>query len=267
MHSLLQQREQALRYLQKAISIDGSVALYHISLGLLYEQRGESEGAYREYALAVLLSPGVLDSRFFRDLGRRSPEAADGVIKESISQLEGQLGRGQSPILKGRLGKIYLYKNMLDKASAVLGEAVTDLPALPRPWHNLGDVYEQQGDEAAMVECYRRATFLDGDDALAWSKLGDFHNRRNHKDEAIHSYVRAVRGWMNMRSEHAGRASRIYRAKFTIFDDVVPDGFLAYCSPSPDVSKICLELARLYDEGGQSGLSNYYKDLYLKLTP
>ena len=267
LHSLLGHKEQSLRGFQRAIAIDGSVALYHISLGLLYEQQGERARAHSEYALAVRLSPGVLDSQFFRDLRHRSPGVAEGVVRESISHLEEQLGRGRSPILKGKLGKIYLHNNMLDKASALLREAVTDLPTLPRPWHNLGDVYGKQGDEAAMLECYRRATFLDGNDALAWSKLGDFHNRHNHPSEAIRSYARAVRGWMNLRSEHAGRVSRIYRAGFAISDDVVPDGFLTYCSPSPDVSKICLELARLYDEVGQAGPSNYYRDLSLKLAP
>lgn len=264
--SLLRQREQALRCFQKAISIDGSIALYHISLGLWYEQGGENENAYHQYELAVRLSPTVLDSQFFHELSGRSREAADRVVERSISHFEGQPGRDRNPILKSKLGKLYLYVNLLDKASAALREAVGELPSLPRPWHNLGAVYEKQGDETAMKECYQRATFLDGGDALAWSKLGDLHNRHNNKHETIRSYAQAIRSWMTMTSEHAGRASRIYHTRFVVFDDVVPNGFLSYCSPSINVSEICQILAKLYDETGDRGLSNYYKGLSVRLA-
>jgi tetratricopeptide (TPR) repeat protein len=265
LYSFLQQRNRALECFQKAISLDSSIALYHISLGLLYEQGSESEDAYREYELAVRLSPAISDSHFFRDLKERSPEAADHVISESILHLEDELKRNPTPILKGKLGKLYLHIGLLDKAFVLLQQASMELPSLSRPWYNLGNIYELQGDERSMRECYQRATFLDGNDTLSWLKLANSHERHNNKPEAIRSYARAVSSWLNIVSEHARRASRIYHLPFIVYDDIVPNEFLSYCGPFFDVSGVCLKLAKLYEETGDARLANYYENLSISL--
>lgn len=267
LYALRRQREQALRSFQQAISIDSSIALYHVSLGLLREQGGEQEEACVEYGRAVRLSPDILDSQFFRDFTERLPGAAGRVVSESISRIEGQLRESPSPILRGKLGKLYLHANASEKASAVLREAITELPSLSGPWRNLAVIYEGQGDEAAMRECYRRAALLNADDTLSWAKLGHLHDRSHNRRDAINSYARAVSGRLNVASEHAERASRIYRARFVIPDDVVPNGFLAYCSPALNISEICRRLAQLYEEEGDSTRSAYYERLSAELTP
>lgn len=261
LYALRQQRELAFRSFQQAIAIDGSIALYHVSLGLLREQGGEHEEAYDEYARAISLSPDIVDSQFFHDFTERSPEAAAQVISQTISHLEEQLRQSPSPILKGKLGKLYLYANSLDKASIVLREAVAELPSLSRSWANLAVVYERQGNEAAMRECYRKAALLSASDARSWSKLGYLHDRDNNRQDAINSYTQAVSSWMNMMSEHGGRAARVYQERFIIPDDIVPNGFLAYCNPTLDVSEICRRLAQLYKEMGDSRRSAQYEEL------
>jgi len=266
LYTFLQKKVQALNCFQKAISLDPSIALYHVSLGLLYEQADDKEGAYREYEIAVHLSPAISESHFFLDLKERSPEAAERVISESISHLEDELIRRPSPILKGKLGKLYLYMNMLDRAAVLLMQASSELPSLSRPWYNLGNIYEQQGDEASMRKCYQRAAFLDGSDPLPWLKLGNFYERHNNKNEAIRSYARVVSNRLNLASEHANRVFRIYRARSIVQDDVMPNGFLSYCSSAVDLSEICLKLAKLYDETGDTRLSSYYKDLSFTLS-
>jgi len=267
LYALRQQREAALSSFQRAISIDGSVALYHVSLGLLREQGGEDEEARREYGRAVLLSPEILDSQFFRDFAQRSPEAAGRVVSESITHLEEQLKQSPSPILKGKLGKFYLHANSPEKAAAVLKEAVAELQSLPRPWRNLGAVYESQGNEEAMRACYRKATSLDAGDAVSWYRLGRLYDRLNEKQDATAAYALALGGWMNMPSEHARRASRIYRVRSAVSDDVAPNGLLAYCGPALDVSEVCLRLAELYAEAGDTRRSAYYRELKAKLAP
>ena len=266
LYALRQEREQALRSFQQAISIDGSIALYHVSLGLLREQGGEQEEARGEYARSVRLSPDILDSQFFRDLMERSPEAAGWIISENISHLEEQLRQSPSAILKGKLGKLYLHANSLERAAFLLREAVTELPGLPRPWRNLAIIYERQGNETAMRECYRKAALLSASDVQSWSKLGSLSDRKNDKQDAINFYTQAVSAWMTMTSEHAARAARIYQTKFVVRDDVVPNGFLAYCSPALDVSEICWRLAQLHKEMGDSKRSAQYEELSAVLT-
>ena len=267
LYSFLRKREQALRCFQRAVSIDGSVALYHLSLGLAYEQRGDKELADGEYLLAVRLSPATLDSRFFHDLQERSPGAAGRVIAESISHLEEELRRSPSPVVKGKLGKLYLQVNSLGAASAMLKQATTELPNLSRPWYNLGTIYETQGDDTTAKACYEKAVFLDGGDVSAWWRLGNYYDRHHNIRAAARAYTRAVDGWMRMRSEHAGRALHIYRARSIVMDDLVPNGFLAYCSPSLNILEICQRLAKLYEETGDLGLSSYYEDLSNSLRP
>jgi len=115
-------------------------------------------------------------------------------------------------------------------------------------------------------ECYQKAVFLNRNDALSWLKLGDFHERHHNNLETILFYSRAVTSWLNAMSEHATRASRIYHARFPVNDDTVPNGFLWYCSPSFDVSEICLRLATLYEELGNPKAAKYYEDLSITLV-
>ncbi|HSJ74837.1 MAG TPA: tetratricopeptide repeat protein, partial [Gemmatimonadales bacterium] len=222
---------------------------------------------YGEYALAVRLSPATLDSRFFQDLRGRAPEAARRLIAESISQLEDELRRNPSPVVKGKLGKFYLEVNATDAASAMLKQAAAELPSLSRPWYNLGTIYEAQGDDKAARDCYEKALFLDRGDFTSWRRLGNYYDRRENVPGAARAYTRAVDSWMGMRSEHAGRALHVYRARSLINDDVVPNGYLAYCSPSIDAAEICRRLAKLYEEMGDLGLSSYYEDVGHSLKP
>jgi tetratricopeptide (TPR) repeat protein len=122
LYALQQQREQSLSCFQQAAALDGSVAIYHLSLGLVYEQGGEDEAAYRVYERAVRLSPAVLDSPFFRDLSVRAPEAADRIIRNSISHFEERARRTPDPIVQGKLGLLYLRANRPDEAAAALPE-------------------------------------------------------------------------------------------------------------------------------------------------
>src|ERR1700749_1243997 len=88
---LLQEKQSAFQALSRAISIDYSVSLYHISAGLLREYSDDAQGAEHEYVQALELSPGLLDSRFFAELRQRAPAQAQQIVADSIAGLEKQL--------------------------------------------------------------------------------------------------------------------------------------------------------------------------------
>jgi tetratricopeptide (TPR) repeat protein len=266
LYSFLERWGDALHCFQRAVAIDGTITLYHVSLGLAYEQAGENEFAYREYGLAICLSPATLDSQFYLDFESRSRAAAERVVSECISRLENQLRSNATPIIKGKLGKLYLHENLVDRAAVILKQAVDELPNLSRTWYNLGSVYEILSDERAMTACYQKAAFLDESDYLSWLKLGEFYEHHDNHRDAIRSYERAVNRWSNKRSENAERVPRIYPGQFVITDDVVPNGFLSYCYPHIEVAEIYRRLANLYGEIGDVNMSNYYNDLKYKTT-
>src|SRR6185369_1366254 len=118
--------------------------LYHVSLGLLRELRGDKTGAFTEYETALYLSPGLLDSRFFRDLRRRSPAEVEAMVTNVTARLDAKLTNGFDPPVAAKLGRFYL-KREPQRSVDLLSAATRALPNLSRPWANLGRLYELQG--------------------------------------------------------------------------------------------------------------------------
>jgi len=88
LYSFLRQPEIAITHFRKAIDISSEVALYHISLGLSYEWSNKQEKALSEYTAAIRLSPGTLDSEFFRELQQRLPQEAGQIVSETTRYFE-----------------------------------------------------------------------------------------------------------------------------------------------------------------------------------
>jgi tetratricopeptide (TPR) repeat protein len=265
LYHLLRDEQKALDCFRRAVAIDPSNALYHISLGLFSEYSGRASEAYNEYAQAIRISPSILDSQFFRDLQTRSPTEADGIVTRNISYLESALSEKDDPILKGRLGKHYLHKQLIDKALKLLKQSSAELPSLSRVWFNLGYAYEQQGNETEMRRCYEKASLLDGSDFLPQLRLGELHyNQVSSRRMALIYYKRAVDNRVNLMSDHARRASRVYKNQSTVPDDVVPGGLLSYCTPDADMLSACVRLSALYLSIEEKELSDHYENLCKK---
>src|ERR1041384_7058370 len=105
---MVQDRPSAIECLTKANAIDHSVPLYHVSLGLVLEFGGDDAKAAQEYSEAIFQSPRLLDSPFFADLRRRAPASAEQVLAQATSRAADDLAKSPNPIVKARLGKLYL---------------------------------------------------------------------------------------------------------------------------------------------------------------
>lgn len=263
---LLRQKQQAFDCLRRAASLDNTVPLYHVSLGLLHEYSGEGSAAAQEYAAALQLSPGLLDSPFFQELQRRAPAQAEQIVLDSIASLEGQLRRAQTPVLKAALGRLYLSREP-ERAAALLQEATLELPNLYRPWFNLGYLYELRGDGRQMELCYKKSIFLNGGEVLPPFRLAKYYDQHQRADEAIRYYRQAVNGWLNQASAHAGRVRRIYLSWFTVHDDIIPQGLLFYLNPDFDLAGTCRRLSELYRQIGDEKLADYYLHFVEGISP
>ena len=260
LYSFLNDKQKALQFFMRAVEIDGANGLYRGSLALFYEQSALSEDAERQYFLAVCLSPGVLDSRFFSDFNRRSPAGAERVVSESISYLEARVRQGGDSAFKAKLGKLYLYKNERG-AAEMLKEATTKLPNLSRPWLYLGKVYANQSNSEEAKRCYEKAAFLDATGFLAQHELGRLYERDQKTADAIRWYQSAASNWLSKTSSSARKALRIYLAAHVVRDDIVPEGLLSYFEPSFDFAGTCMRLSGLYRETGNAERANYYDHL------
>jgi tetratricopeptide (TPR) repeat protein len=159
------------------------------------------------------------------------------------------------------LGKLYLYSGRIDDAIKRLHEATGQLPSLSRPWTNLGQCYELAGNTTEVKSSYERAAFLDPVDYSTWARLADLAYREQQPAAAIDYYKRAIAGWSNQSSIHAGRVLRIYLSKIIVPNDIVPRNLLAYSKPSFDSSAVCSRLAEMYRASGNPAAARYFDNL------
>ena len=254
---LLNQNEVALEHFRKAVLLEPHNAMYRISLGLVCEQSGMTQDALSAYSLAVRLAPGVVDSRFFADLRQRWPSAAEAAVVRAINELETR--QTSDPVLKARLGKLYLYRDR-SETMETLKQVTVELPNLPRPWLHLGILYERQLDYDQAKRCYDRAVFLGGDYS-ALLQLARLHDGADRPGDAIRYYQSAIDSWRSKSSESARNARREYQAVAVVPDNIVPRGFLSYVEADFDLRATCARLAHLHRTNGDPEQADYYDDL------
>jgi tetratricopeptide (TPR) repeat protein len=215
------------------------------------------QDALSEYSVAVRLSPGVVDSRFFSDLKRRLPSEAEEAVGAAITDLE---ARAESdPVLKARLGKLYLYRGRTEALETLRG-VTAELPNLPRPWFHLGILQERQSEYEEARRSFDRAVFLGGD-YLPLVQLGRLHDRAGRTAEAIAYYQSAIARWRWKGSESSRNIRRMYMTAEIVSDNVVPRGFLSYVEPDFDLGGTCSRLASLHLTSGNPEQAAYYDEL------
>jgi tetratricopeptide (TPR) repeat protein len=256
----MREDDKAIASAQKAVEIDRSNYLYHVSLGLLRELREEKQAASGEYDVAIYLAPGLLDSRFFRDLRSRWPNEVKALVTNSTLKLEAELKDGFNPPNAAKLGRLYMDRQP-DKALELLTAATRALPNLSRPWANLGRLYELQGDKTRMKECYERALFVDGSQTIAWYGLANYYEEQNQPQDAARCYERAVNSALKPESNHFWNVRRIYLSTYALPDDVIPRGLLSYIAANIDVPAACRRLAAIHNAAGNGERARYFADL------
>jgi len=260
-------QQHSIEYLRNAIALDSTQPMLHVSLGLIQERYGEKESAYQEYAYAVRLSPGIVESPFFSDLKIRMPDQADRIVSSVILDLENKLKQDRSPLLKAKLGKLYLYKKSLEPAEKFLRESAEEMPGLSRPWLNLGQIFEMQYNEDEMKRCYEIADYLDSSDSLPAIRLGDFYDRHNQIPQAVFYYRKGVDRWVEQSSPHTRQTLRLYKAKVVVSNDIIPEELLYYCNPTFDIAGACLKLSVFYRHNGNEKLAEHYDGIGKKFSP
>jgi len=225
---LMRQDQEARREWEQAVAIDPGTAIYHLSLGFFLEETGDSEGASRQYVAAIELTPAILDSPFFARYRDRFPSRAEGVMREATADTESRLKVGDDPILKARLGKLYLYRGDLQRSAHLLESAAKDLPNLPLVWFNLGEVRRLQGNREQAWTCYQKAQFLDGSLAGPALRVGEMYQDAGQRSPATESLRSATQKWAHVKPVTAGHNTRLYRGVPQPIDDLLPTTLVWY---------------------------------------
>jgi tetratricopeptide (TPR) repeat protein len=219
---------KAQEYLKKAAAMDPNIALYHVSLGLMYEKSRYHEKALSEYSTAIRLSPDILDSDFFKSLKKRTPVVADSAMSYARQGLESFLTIKPDVKMQAKLAKIYLNSGREQEAYALLGSVTEKLPNLNRPYIYMGDIYGARGDRPKMLEYYWLGAKTDPTDFLGDVKLGNYYKACGDTTKAAELFKAGYYKWTTIFPEYSTKTAIIYRLKRSIQNAVFPQDMLQY---------------------------------------
>ena len=211
--------------------------------GLVRERRGDTDGALADFERAMsraplLPAPQVNRGRLLLARGR-AVEAEDQFTQamQRGAEYDAWLGRGLARLRQGDLEGARLDVERARK----LG------PAQPGPLVALADLDVQAGELDGAVQRYRAALALDGEDAVAWLKLGNALTRTRALAEAKDAYQHALSLSPAMSAAHNGLgAALIYLGDATGAEQALARAAeLDHADPNP-----LLNLAMLRERSG-----------------
>jgi tetratricopeptide (TPR) repeat protein/O-antigen ligase len=217
--------------LQRAVAIDGATAVYRVSLGLAYEQKGSMDQAVDQYAWALAGDPELVHSGFAGDLKSRAADKWERALALAADRLRRRDPRNSDTGVRARLGRIEIERGEYRRAEDILSSVTEAMPQFPRAWVNLARIRIQEGALRKAAECLSKATFLNDRDPLVWDLRSELA-RKGIGDDAEALEDRAAVLSEQPVSAHAQRVSRVYKTRAVVRDDVLPAGLLVYCSTS-----------------------------------
>jgi len=155
LYRLTDRPADALALLRKAVSLDGSSALYHLRLGMVYLAGGQMENAEKELKTAIEMDPNN----------------AEACVRKG--QLD--LGKGSTS------DAINAFFRALD-----IDKNYTEVYEL------LGDAFGQLGDQSKSIRWYREGIEADPEDAYIYFKLSLAQLKVSGERTAIDTMSKAV---------------------------------------------------------------------------
>lgn len=132
-----------------------------------------------------------LESAVADVLVRADRQLVDGEGAQAIATLQAGLARfpGQ-PELRAELARALLFADRIDDAARILGTPAADEPA--PLWLARGALARRQGESAATLQAFGRATQVAPQDDRAWFGLGSAHTEREDSGPARAGLRRAL---------------------------------------------------------------------------
>jgi tetratricopeptide (TPR) repeat protein len=230
-----------------AVSLDPREAIFELSYGMFLEEMGENQKARMHYETAIGLSPAMLDSPFFSAYERRSGPECELLVTNLIRKLEKELLVRRNPILEARLGKLYLFRKDLPRATQLLEDVAHRLPNLPLVWLNLGETYEGQARLGEARECYEKARVINDSLAEPYLRIAEIELRYGEQSAAAQDLRQAIQRWQAVTPLTAAHNNRLYNGPRQPIDELLPTTLIWYTSPC-QASSAYRGLAKLFPE-------------------
>ena len=160
--------EQAEAIAERAVQLDGHLALARIALGTIYAEAGMYADAQRELGTALQLSPG--NAGAYRGLGiahrhRGEHDLAREAFERAVA------GRPADPYLRDELGGQYFRVGRYEEAAEQFSKSIELAPDGIYGYRNLSAAYYMQGRLPEAAEVLQKALLIKPEHSL-YSNLG-----------------------------------------------------------------------------------------------
>ena len=133
---------------------------------MILENKGDQGRAKEAYVRAIMQTPIVLESRFFRDLVGRDEDFANDVRESAFVKTIELYEQNPTPLLEASLGEQAFLAGK-NKAAFWLQDALSRQPSMNRPWLFLGRLADEDGRKEEALACFEKSVKLDESDALS----------------------------------------------------------------------------------------------------
>ena len=220
-----------LQDLETAIRLGKEEPIYRLSIGLLYEQAGQLSEARHHYSNAFVHAPGLVDSPFVRDLALRRSDLLGAAVEDAIADLRQRERNRDDVVVWAHLSRLYVATGDFESAKRLLGQVTFSMPQLSRPWLTLARISLEKGQISDVDGYLAKSMFIEPNEPLIWLVSASAMAKRADQARSTSHELRAIELAAKPVSSHARRIGRVYKTDAVIHDDVLPPGFLEYCSP------------------------------------
>ena len=181
--------EEALAGIERAVEINGAVAMYHGTRGRILKALGRDADAASAFAAALRLQPG--DAAVLSDLAGALVDAGDAEAAQQFARRAGDLAPelAAAPYTEG-LALAALKET--GPAENAFRRALERDPRFAAASHELGAILQQNGDLAGAERQYREAIANDPALGEAMTNLGNVLRADGRLEEAVKYYRRAL---------------------------------------------------------------------------
>jgi tetratricopeptide (TPR) repeat protein len=184
------QTDEAIRQYQEALRLKPDDPVAHHDLGVAFDKKGQTDEAIRQYQEALRLEPDYAEAHNNLGLALGMKGQLDDAIRHFQESIRLKADRAGTYY---NLGNALAQKGRLDDAIRQFQEALRLKPDYTDAHNNLGIALVKKGRTDDAIRHYQQALRLNPDDADAHNNLGTAFYQQRRTGEAIRQFQESLR--------------------------------------------------------------------------